>query len=193
MSLREKLLLWITLGAIGLFAADRLLLTPSLAWYDGKREQADGLERDLDQARALLDAQPVISKKWRGYRTAGLAQDASSLAAQVNASFSAWAQESGVALESVSPATRVEQEPFEEMGFVVSTRGTAGAAAAFLARLESSPIPLRVQRIDFASNDAEQDRVQLQVVVSTLRLQQSSSPAQGAESSAPSLAWRPAP
>ncbi|MEM7681295.1 MAG: hypothetical protein AAF288_04995 [Planctomycetota bacterium] len=179
MSKRERLLVWLTLSVVGLFLADRVLVAPVAGWYQARSDQAVELEQDIERARGLVQMRSEVSRLWQGYRNAGLGRDASALTAEVNASLSAWAQQAGLTLSGVRPARQVEVEAFQEMGFVVSADGSAGSAAAFLARIESSPLPMKVSRVDFSASNAEEDRVQLQVTLSTLRLTGAPAPTSG--------------
>lgn len=170
MQRRERILA----GIIGLLAGgwilDAAVIAPATTWYDGLRADARRATEEAGQAQTLVDRQARIMADWRTRHAAGLLDDEAAARFRVQRALADAARSGGLSLDSVSggqlvPATR--DETCDTIRLTATGQGSLAQAMAFLAALEASPQPLRIERSELSAADGRKDALELSLTVST--------------------------
>lgn len=169
MSRRERILALLVVALIALFAGDQLVLQPLMSRYEQLNLAAADLEDELRRARVLIENRAAVEHRWREMNTTGLAAAPSAQRIAVQQRLTAWADDVGFNLATVSTGQTQEREGFDETRFVASGSGSLRAVAGFLAALEHGDYPLRIIESDIASRDETGGDLTLRLTLSTLR------------------------
>ncbi len=168
MSLRERLLVLVIVGLVGLFVLDRIVLTPVMQAWTELSESREELRVDVESAEQWIGQELDLERKWSEYRRAGLAEDASTARRRVQEHFSEWAGQTGVRIGSLSTGGDLPRDGFREVRFTTSASGEFADIVAFLQRVEESDFPLAVQRCNVTQRDSDSAQLTLSLTVSTL-------------------------
>jgi hypothetical protein len=166
MSKRERTLAAVVLGAAGVFALDRAVVTP---YVERRQKAAEDLEvkgRGLAEVRQVLRREHRLRKVLVGIAAAKA--DPSAVEERVLHQLHAWQREAGVGNASFQRVRAVEAYGFTRITFQASAGGSMAAVAALLHRVETSPVPLRVDQLQLVGGKDAGGDVQLQFTVSTL-------------------------
>lgn len=169
MSRREKILVFVVAGLVGLFLLDWLVIQPTWSYLRNQSAENSELETQLAKANVLLDNDELIKQRWEQVLTAGLDKSEEALRSQVQQKLSVWSAEAGFDLTTLVSGRTVEGEDFHEVQFVVSGSGSLQSTVRLLEAIQRSPVPLRLVDLDLTSRDEKVDRVSLRAVISTVR------------------------
>jgi type II secretory pathway component PulM len=150
--------------AVALLVVDRLVWTPLLDWRDGIEAErgrlADELARDLNRIRARRELAP----RWREIAAGGLAADAVLAESRLLHALRDAASESQVRLASVRPEQpRPVDDGIGSLQVAVSGTGSLDAVARLLHQLDTTSLPLRVERLQLSAADASAGPPELRV------------------------------
>lgn len=190
MSRRERYILLVLGLVIGIVAADRLALSPYLAWRAERIARRDAGNRGLIEARQVLDRE----KRLRELLTkmgAAAASDSSTVEGRLLNLLHEWEQQAGVGGASFHRVRLLDRHDYTTMSFQISAGGSMSAVAKLLYAVETASIPLRVDDVQLNPRGDGGDELTIQLMVSTL-YRQGGRPAPQ-PSSPPSLAVPPKP
>lgn len=170
MQRRERILAAAVAVLAGGWLADAAVVGPGLAWFDRARAEARAAAESAGMAQALIDRQARIMADWRGRHAAGLLDDESAARFRMQRAIADAARASGLALDSVSggqavPAAR--DETCDTIRLTATGQGSLAQAMAFVAALEASPQPLRIERSELSASDARKDLLEASLTLST--------------------------
>jgi hypothetical protein len=154
-----------------MLAAGALVLDRLVGLYiDHRRELVD--QRDA-QIRALADAQNTLkSEKRLRQFLAGVDEfvraDSSATEGRVMHLLHDWEQQAGVRESSFGRVGTADEHGFLRLTFQVSATGDLWAVAALLYRVETAPIPLRLESAEVRPQSAGGDDIQVHLSISTL-------------------------
>jgi len=153
--------------AIGALLLDWTLVGP---YFDKRKDYVD--QRDKEAA-TVKDAQLTLQKekqlrKFLAGDGASMTLDTSAVEGQLLHLVHDWEQQSTVSNGSFQRSSAVEDHGFTRMTFQISSFGPMRSVAAFLFRVETSPIPLRIDNIQLAPKTETGEDVQIQLAVSAL-------------------------
>jgi hypothetical protein len=182
LSRREKII-GITVGAVvGLFALDRLAVTPLLAQREQLNTDISKAELQLAQATNLIRSKPLLDKQLADNISKGLTKGQSEAESQLLNHLREWAQESGLDLGTLKPAGAPQQvvklggRPSEkEKAFLkltcrASGTGNAEQVGRFIYRIQTASIPLRITDLTINTRKEETDDLEVSLGVSTIFL-----------------------
>lgn len=152
----------------GIYLLDQFVLTP---WMNGLDQMAADRQRDnqrLEDARRTLSIARNADRKIREIKAAGLPSEPSATESRILNALRGWAQESGVALVSLRPDRAVSSKGLSELSFQATGNGTMRSITAFLYRIETAQIPVRVHEIQIAVKNEGTDDLTIQLHLSTL-------------------------
>ncbi|MEM1355150.1 MAG: hypothetical protein AAGH88_09730 [Planctomycetota bacterium] len=165
MKSREKMLLWIIAGLVGLFVLDRLVVTRVMDGFDRVAEQTEQAESRYEEAQALVDSQRAIRLRHAGYQQASLPNNDADAARQL---ISQWARDAGVEVSIFSPGKQTRGEQYDEKVFTFTGKGSMAQVEQLLWSLRTAPIPLRVERCTMTSSDQTRDELTVTLSLTTI-------------------------
>jgi len=167
LSSRERYISVAVLALGSLFALDRLGLTPYLERRQALAEQLDLRTQEMNDAQQLL----LREQRLRGILS-GMGQtlrsDASTVESDLLHLVHQWQQESGVGGASFQRVYTVEEHGFTHLRFQISATGSIAAVAMLIYRVETAPIPLRVDDFHLVPKRDNGEELQVQLSISSL-------------------------
>lgn len=179
LSKREKLMALAAGATVAVLVLDWVVLTPILDRRAELQAERDKLVAELTEAQSLFQRQRLLGRTWREMLDAGLAAGLAQAESQMLHGLKDWSQESGLALSSVKPGKVVERGGLLEMSFQAAGTGPMGAVARFLWRIETAPLPVRIQQVQLGARNEGVDALSLQVSLSVLCMPSPGAPATG--------------
>ena len=170
LSKRERYMATFVLVAVAVLVLDRYALTPYLARRAQLTAAKLSILGELDGAQILFARKTQLSPKWEEMLNSGLKTDAAAAESAVLNALRDWSQESGLALSTLKPERSIQRAELSELTFQAAGVGTMSAVSRFLWRVESSPLPVRVNDLQLGARREGTDDLTLQVRVSALCL-----------------------
>ena len=167
MSTRERYISIAVLVAASAFAIDRLLLTPYLERRKALAEEIANHDRSLEDAQQVLQRERQLRLIIRAMG-GSLRADASAVEGQLLHLLHEWQQQAGVGGASFQRVHALEAHGFTHLKFQISAAGSMPAVAMLVYRIETAPIPLRVDDLHVTPKREGGEELQVQLVVSTL-------------------------
>jgi hypothetical protein len=167
LSKREKSISVVVLVAAGIFTIDRLALEPYLERRTALMDQAQAKALTLTEAQTVLKRETQLRRLLAGMG-ASVESDPSAAEDQFLHLLHEWEQQAGVGKASFHRVHMIELQGFTHLRYHVSAVGPMGAVASLLYRMETSPIPLRVDDLQMTPKREGGEELQMQMVVSTL-------------------------
>lgn len=191
LSKRERYMATFVLVAVAVLVLDRYALTPYLARRAQLTAAKLSILGELDGAQILFARKTQLSPKWEEMLNSGLKTDAAAAESAVLNALRDWSQESGLALSTLKPERSIQividaegrqvgalatlkpersiqRAELSELTFQAAGVGTMSAVSRFLWRVESSPLPVRVNDLQLGARREGTDDLTLQVRVSAL-------------------------
>ena len=167
---RQQLLVIAALTVVGLFAADRLLLTPLTSLWSKRSKEIASLRTQVFEGNSLKRRSQAIHGRWDEMRANALTNNPSLAQEQVLKAFVNWAQESGVSLNGISPQWKNDSETYKTLACRVDASGTLWTLSRFLYDVEQGPMALKVESLELGSHDNGGQQLTLGLQVSGLVL-----------------------
>ncbi len=167
---RERLLALGTGLLLGGWLLDSIVIEPGLAWLAKVRSEAADAHREAAEAQVLIDRREKILAAWRGRHAAGLLDDGDAARFRIQQLLAAGARSSGFTIDNVGGGQLVpaaHDKFYDALRLTVAGQGTLAQATAFIAAIESAPMPMRIERCELAAGDGRKDRVDLAMTMST--------------------------
>lgn len=153
---------------VGFLALDGLVLSPLAEVFDRLDIEEQRLEAELAEARALIQNEKRIRKRWSAYAAAGLDGDTEIARIRVQEQLTQWSQSAGLNVERLSSERVAPGERFDEVGFIISGTGSMASVQKFLFSLRRAPFALRIKECDITSRNEKQDRLTVSLRLSTI-------------------------
>ena len=146
---RPKRLIGLAIAAIALFAGDKLVYSPLSNLWDKRTKEISELRRKINEGSAMIRQEQVYQRRWSEMRTNALPDNQSVAFERVSKAFYDWAEESRVSLDSVTPQWKNDSEDHKTVVCRVNATGTLWMLARFIYDIESDPMGLKVESLDF--------------------------------------------
>lgn len=176
-SKRERNVAILTVVALGAFGLNQLW-----EYYAGEREQITSsmstVEGKLNDINALFGKQRRLEKVWKEMQTGGLTSDRAEAETRISHAIAEWSRDSGMNLIIMNATRRQAENGFIESGYDATATGPMATVAQMLWRIETSTIPIRIEKIEITPLKPGIDNLQLVVSLSTLSRDQTA-PANG--------------
>lgn len=170
MNKRESILAGIIAVALGGWALLSWVIDPALAAFDEVAQETEQLERDLRDAKDLVDSEAKILGRWSEYEKAGLSRTLEEADAETGRALFAWAEDAGFRQINLSDGkSKTDAElPFGQLSYTMQSTGTLSQIVDLLWAIRRTSLPLKVEKcvIDLKNNQSED--LQLSLTVSTL-------------------------
>jgi hypothetical protein len=150
---RQQLLLVVAAVGFGLFLADRLILTPLTSAWKQRDARITELRTKVDRGRSLLRREDSLRSRWQYMLTNTLPTNPSLAEQQVLNSLDRWANDSRLAVLSLSPQWKRDSDDFVTLECRLEGSGNLSALNRFLYDLEKDPAALKLQALEINSRD----------------------------------------
>ena len=167
MTKRERTYGVVLLAACALFGLDRLALRPYLDYRNSLVEDRQTKVAALAEGRQTLRDARHLRVKLAGM-DAALGAAPSAAEGQLLRLLQEAEQQAGVSGASFQRTNTIEEHGFTRLAFQVTATGRMPAVAMLIYRLETAPIPLRVDDAQFHPKQENGDELQVHLTVSTL-------------------------
>lgn len=165
-SARERWIGFMALGALALLACDRLALQPFLDWRSELLARRQANAAAVTEGRAILQQEAQL-KPLEHAMAAALATPAPAAEKDVLHHLRDWQGTAGVSAVSFQQIAAANEQGFGRLTFHISASGGIKAIAALLYAVESSTMPLRIDKVSLASSGTG-DEIALRLTLSTI-------------------------
>ncbi|MCW5557240.1 MAG: hypothetical protein KIT22_05325 [Verrucomicrobiae bacterium] len=167
---RQQLLTILAFAVIGVWAADRLILTPLLDSWRARTVKTADLRKSVAQGTQLLARDRVIRERWDSMRTNTLPSAVSQAEGRVLGAFDRWSQDSRVSITSIKPQWKRDAEDYLLLECQVDASGSLSTISRFLYEIECDPLALKIDGLELTARDAAGSQLSLALQVSGLVL-----------------------
>lgn len=167
---RQQLLAIVAGGAIALFAADNVVLTPMSKAWKARAARITELRKKVADGRSLLLHEQSWRDRWEQMRTNTLPNSPSQAEQMVLQAFDRWSQDSRISILSISPQWKHDSDEYMTLECRVEASGNLNTLSRFLYEVERDPMALRLQSIELSSRDNDGQQLALGLQVSGLVL-----------------------
>ena len=167
---RQQMLIIGAIAAIVLFAGDQLVLSPILKVWSGRATRIGELRKQITQGKMLLQREQSIRDRWEQMVANALPNNSSAAEQQVYKAIDLWAQNSGVALSSITHQWKHESEDYMTFECRVDAAGDLGKLSRFLYSVERDPMALKLELVELGARDKEGQQLSLGLQLSGLVL-----------------------
>ena len=166
---RERMLLLAALAAVGILAADKLILGPLGNLWSESAARIASLEQSIERGKNLLDRESIITNRWQDMQHTALAADDSLAEDAVLKAANRWSNESDITFKSFKPQWIDYDEDYRTYDCRAFADGDLYAIAKFVFNLETDPLAVRAEEIELTSRDDSGDSLTLAIRFSGLQ------------------------
>jgi Tfp pilus assembly protein PilO len=167
---RQQLLIIVTVSAVALFAADKLLLTPLSNAWDKRAARITELRKQLATSKAYQARETGLRNHWRDMSRKTLTNETSAAEQQVFQAIDGWAQNTGVTITAITPQWKHDSEDYMTYGCRIDATGDIDRLSRFLYRVEREPMALKLESVELSARDKDGRQLSLGLQVSALVL-----------------------
>ncbi len=167
---RERLLLIVALSAVGILAADKLILGPLGNLWTERSSRITELTQSIERGKNLLDREMTITRRWDEMQRTGLSQDDSKAGEAVIEAANTWGNESGITF-SFKPQWMEYDDDYKTYDCRANASGDLESISRFIFELETDSLPVRAEEIEVTSRDDSGDNLSLAIRFSGLQFQ----------------------
>jgi hypothetical protein len=165
---RQQLLTVVALVVVGVWAGDRLVLTPlSHSWTARKARLAE-LRKSVDEGGRTLRRERSLRDAWDRMRTNALPGEVSVAEDRVLKAFDRWREESRITITSIKPQPKRGADDLPTLEFRVDASGNLATITRFLYEVEKDPLALKVDLVELGTRDNDGALLTLGLQVSGL-------------------------
>lgn len=151
---REKFLAIAAGLAFGIFALDKLVLTPLADLWKERSAKILVLKDSIAKGSQLMERSEFLNDRWAAMKLDSLSGDISAAENAVFQSVNQWAEKSRLGFTSLKPVWRQgEEEHFDLFECRADGFGDLRAVTSFLYELETDPLALRVEDLEISARD----------------------------------------
>jgi Tfp pilus assembly protein PilO len=167
---RQQLLTIAAIVVVGLFAADKVVITPLGHLWSERSKQISTLRKKVEDGRQLIRRDAGLRSRWSQMQTNTLPNNESLAEQQILKALDRWAQESRVSMTSFGHQLKHDSEDFMTVQCRVEASGTMERVSQFLYDLEKDPMALKLEAVEISSRDNEGQQLSLGLQISGLVL-----------------------
>jgi len=168
LSKREKTIGLVAGLVLGALALDSVVIRPFLDSMDQLEQDQETLKARLSDAKQTIAASEAARRRWGEFRAGSLQTDASSTENNLLNALRSWSQDSRLTLTSIRPDRTTGNHGLQEKNFQASVQGPMSAVSAFLYRVETSNLPVRIREMQITSRSEGTDDLAVQIRLSTI-------------------------
>ncbi|MCX6914861.1 MAG: hypothetical protein NT167_17725 [Verrucomicrobia bacterium] len=171
---RQQILIMVTIAAVSLFAADRLVLSPLLKAWSVRATRIADLRKNIDRANAMMQREQLpnqsIRSRWEQMSRNTLTNNNSAAEQRVFKAVDLWAQNSGVAISAITPQWKHDSDDYMTFECRVDAAGDLGKLSRFLYSVERDPMALKLELVELGARDKEGQQLSMGLQLSGLVL-----------------------
>ena len=168
---RQRLLAVLAIVIVALFVADKMILTPLTESWKSRSAAIGELRKSIEKGNGLIQREAQTRERWNEVRKSTLPVNASQAEKELFAAFEKWSAESKVSVSSVRPQWKKgTTDDYSVLECRVDAAGSLPVLAKFLHSIESSPIAVRTESVEFTSRDNNGEQIALGLLISAVRL-----------------------
>ena len=171
LSYRERLIAFGVAAAAAIYVGDKYVFDPYMkAREDVAADLATFSARNVEAQRLLKRKKALETQERAMLTSGGLKTDQSAAQFQVFDAVGEWARDAGVRLTSRAPLPEARSDRTQIIRVHAIGTCTTASAARLLWRVETSPIPVKVDELTLTSSKPGADELQIVLTVSTIWL-----------------------
>ena len=167
---RQQFLIVLTISAVALLAADKLILTPLTNAWKARAKEVARLRTQVADGASLIKREQSLRLHWSEMQSNTLPNNPSLAQEQVLKAFVNWSQESGVSINALTPQWKNDSDEYKTLVCHVDASGSLWTLSRFLHNLEKGPLSLKLESMDLSSHDNNGQLLTLGLQVSGLVL-----------------------
>lgn len=167
---RQQLLAILAIVAVGLFVADKLVITPLMMNWKERSARIAKLKEEVREGAEVIKREAVLREQWERMRTNTLADAKSEAEGQMLKAFERWSKEGGVSVSSIRPQWKEAQEDYKTLQCRADVGGNLAAIAKFLYQIERDPLGVKVDSLELTTRNVDGSQLALVIQVSGLLL-----------------------
>jgi len=167
---RKRFLMVVALALFGVFVADRIVVGPLTAAWAARSKRIAALRGEVAEGTQLMRREDSLRKRWNLMRSNTLSENSSQAEQQLLKTVDSWAQESRVAISSLTPQWKQNTDDYRTLECRIDAAGNLNALSRFLFNVEKSPMALKLESVELAAADATGQELTLGLRLSGLVL-----------------------
>ncbi len=168
---RQRLLAFVAIAIVALFALDRLVFTPLTKGWKSRSAAMAQLQKSIDNGKMLIQRESHTRRAWNDIRQSSLPASASEAEKELLAAFEKWSEESRVSVSSIRPQWKKgATDDYSVLECRVDAAGSLPVLAKFLYSIESSPMAVKMESVELTARDNNGEQIALGLLVSAVRL-----------------------
>ena len=167
---RQKMLVIVTLVAVGLFAADHLVRAPLVSAWNARATQLTDLRNKVARGRMLIQREAGLRNHWEDMQRKALTNNMSTAEQQVFRAIDSWAQDTGVIVNAVTPQWKHDSDDYITYECRVDAAGDISKLSRFLYRAEREPMALKIEAVELSARDKDGQQLSLALQLNGLVL-----------------------
>jgi len=171
MTQRERMIAAVTGIAVGAFALNYYAIDPYIAERDAVKRDQEKVTAQFADAQLTLRKQLRSDREWHDMVNGGLKSDASDAEQQLYEAVRDWARECGVNVLTSDPQRVTSGRQNDRTQIVrlrVTGTGTTASFSKLLWRVETSPLPVKVDEFTLTGQPPGTDNLAVSMAVSTI-------------------------
>lgn len=164
---RERMLVNILIAVGTAFIVDQSVLRPYLDERDAQVAQRDAGFRAVELGKLTLQQEKDLRHFLSG-EGASMLSDSAAVEGQVLHLVHDWEQQTGISNLSFQRTTAIQEHGFTRLTFNVTANGAIGPIAGLIYRVESSPVPLRIENTSIHPRSGAGEELQVNLSISAL-------------------------
>lgn len=173
---RQQFLIFLTIAAVCLYVGVNFLATPLAGWWKVRSDKVAALRKQVSEGRLMIRREQALRSNWDQMRTNTLPVNTSAAEQQVIHAFDSWAADSGAAMNGFTPQWKNDDTDYMTLNCHVEASGDIGTLMRLLYDIESDPMALKLDSVEFSAHDPGGQSLTLALQVSGLALIPSSKP-----------------
>jgi hypothetical protein len=150
---RQRFLIILTITAVALFAADKLVFGPLTKVWKARSVQIAELRREVADGTLLLHREKSLRAHWDDIRTNALPDNTSMAEQQLLKAFDTWSQESRVSITGITPQWKHDADDYMTLECRVDASGDLATLSRFIYDIENDPMALKFESLELSSRD----------------------------------------
>lgn len=168
---RESILKIAVAVAVGLFLADRFVLTPFLDAWKAQGERLAELRQRVTKGQQLIEREESLRGRWAEMLKTDLPENSSAGEADVYKALGRWGRDSRVSFTSLTPNWHLRADDgYDTFECRVTATGEQAALGRLIYEIESDPLPARIEECELSARDAKGQQLSMAMRFSFLRI-----------------------
>lgn len=167
---RQKLLAALAIAAVGLFMADKLLISPLTNSWKSRATRLAKLKEQVHDGGETLKREKALTEQWEHMKANVFNPAKPEAESQMLKAFEHWAQAGSVVVSSTRTQWREGEDDYKTLECRADVGGDISELTQFLYAIEREPLAVKVDSLELQSRDTEGTQLALVVQVSGLLL-----------------------